>query len=557
MSLLEKASIITTPTAYGVGVLNSIKPAYALGDNLLSQNWTTAGDWTFTNNGTTNATLNKSTSSTTDCRQSSIGAVQDRKYRLEFVISVYTSGSLTVKFGGGTTISIDNEAVGRFSVDIDNDGTLDNFQFGNSFQGTIEQIRLREITDADFDFARTSTATRVNEDYLIETVAANIPRLDYTNGVAQILVENASTNLVTYSEDFSQWTPNFGANITSNSIVSPDGTQNASKLIPSSSVERQGITIDVTANGDISMSVFAKKGEYSVIQFSDAINGGYFINFDLQTGLIGSSNTMQGKIENVGNDWYRCSASYSSSNSILRFRLSIAESSTSGRLVDFAGNSSDGLYLWGAQLENSTYTTSYIPTSGTTITRAAETLTNAGNSDLLNDNAGTLYCEIAALTETDSRRDISFSDGTANDNVVRISFHSVTNTIRGQVRAGGVLVVSLSYVVPDTKNFHKVALSYNSSRARLFIDGVRVGLDTSVTLPTGLNTLDFNAGGPTGPFYGKCKTVAVFKEALSESEMACLTSTGNREIFLNYYYRMHYVGANIDALSCAEKTFNV
>jgi hypothetical protein len=442
MSLLEKASIITTPTAYGVGVLNSIKPAIPVGDG-------------------------------------------------------------------------------------------------------------------DFDFARTSTATRVNEDYLIETVAANIPRLDYSNGVAQILVEPESTNLVTYSEDFSQWTPNFGASITSNSIVSPNGTQNASKLIPSSSVERQAITIELTPNGDISMSVFAKKGEYSVIQFSDAINPAYFINFDLQTGLIGSSDTMQGKIENVGNDWYRCSASYSSSNSILKFRLSIAESSTSGRLVDFAGNSSDGLYIWAAQLENLTYPTSYIPTSGTTITRAAETLSNAGNSDLINSTEGTLYCEIAALSNDGTRRGISISDGTATNNSVRISFHSVSSTIRAQIRAEGSLVASLSYVVPDTKDFHKVALSFDSNRARLFVDGVRVGLDTSVTTPTGLNTLAFSEGGTSNPFYGKCKTVAVFKEALSESEMACLTSTGNREIFLNYYYRMHYVGANIDALSCAEKTFNV
>ena len=45
--------------------------------------------------------------------------------------------------------------------------------------------------------------------------------------------------------------------------------------------------------------------------------------------------------------------------------------------------------------------------------------------------------------------------------------------------------------------------------------------------------------------------------ALSDTELACLTSTNNREIFLNYYYRMQYVGANTEALSCAEQTFNV
>ena len=37
MSLLKKASIITTPTAYAEDYLYSIKPAYALGSELVTQ----------------------------------------------------------------------------------------------------------------------------------------------------------------------------------------------------------------------------------------------------------------------------------------------------------------------------------------------------------------------------------------------------------------------------------------------------------------------------------------------------------------------------------------
>ena len=45
-NLLYKASIVTTPTAYGVGVLNSIKPAYALGEELVTNgNFATDSDW--------------------------------------------------------------------------------------------------------------------------------------------------------------------------------------------------------------------------------------------------------------------------------------------------------------------------------------------------------------------------------------------------------------------------------------------------------------------------------------------------------------------------------
>jgi hypothetical protein len=403
MSLLEKASIITTPTAYGVGVLNSIKPAIPVGDG-------------------------------------------------------------------------------------------------------------------DFDFARTSTATRVNEDYLIETVAANIPRLDYTNGVAQILVEPESTNLVTYSEDFSQWSIVNNVVVTDNFTISPDGTQNASKLVFDGTASGR-IELSVTASGTNTQSVYLKteSGTQNVSIGADAADTTEFT---------------------ITDKWVRYTHTGTGSSP----RILCNDVAT--------------IYVYGAQLEDLSYATSYIPTSGSSVTRATETLNNAGNSDLFNNTAGTLYCEIAALNNDGVRRDISFSNGNTS-NVVRISFHSVSNTIRAQIRAGNVVVASLSYVVPDAKDFYKVALSFDANRARLFVDGVEVGLDTSVTTPSGLNTLDFNAGGTSGPFYGKCKTVAVFKEALSESEMACLTSTGNREIFLNYYYRMHYVGANIDALSCAEKTFNV
>ena len=91
----------------------------------------------------------------------------------------------------------------------------------------------------------------------------------------------------------------------------------------------------------------------------------------------------------------------------------------------------------------------------------------------------------------------------------------------------------------------------------MYVNGIEVSTDTSGAAPVGLKELAFDNGAGSADFYGRCKTVAVFKEALSDTELACLTSTNNREIFLNYYYRMQYVGANTEALSCAEQTFNI
>ena len=414
---------------------------------------------------------------------------------------------------------------------------------------------------ADFDFTRTSSATRVNPDYLIETSATNTPRLDYTNGTASILLEGASTNVIPYSEDFSQWTFDTNASITSNSIISPDGTQNADKLIAGSSTARQAIKFNLTASGDVSAYVFAKKGEYTVIQLTDASSPSAFANFDLENGLVGSTDTYTANIENYGNGWFKCSITYNSVGSINSFRLSITQSSTSARLVNFAGNNSDGLYIYGAQLE-ANYPTSYIPTSGQSggVTRAAETLNNAGNSDLINSTEGVLYFEGSWIQKSGgTNRRIALSDGTATNRILIQNVNSAENRLQFYVLNSSGTSTDFSTTLSDITDNNKIAFKYKENNFCVFINGIKVLTDTvGTTFPVGtLNTLAFDGGDGGFDFYGNCKTLAVFSESLSDTELACLTSTNNREIFLNYYYRMQYVGANTEALSCAEQTFNI
>ena len=167
-------------------------------------------------------------------------------------------------------------------------------------------------------------------------------------------VTNTSQNLLGFSEDFTQWTAE-NSTVATDSITDPNGGQNAYKLRATSSSQRQAIKLSVSKTGDLSASVFAKKGEYDVLQITDARNGSFFVNFDLTNGTVGSSSGVLGKIESVGDDWFRCSSTFTSSQDILSVRLSIATASDSARLVNFAGNGSDGLYIFGAQLEETVY----------------------------------------------------------------------------------------------------------------------------------------------------------------------------------------------------------
>ena len=215
----------------------------------------------------------------------------------------------------------------------------------------------------------------------------------YGPRVPMILVEPSATNFITYSEDFSQWTSE-NATVSLNVIESPAGTQDGCKMIASTSVERQGIHSVQGQSGDLSFSVYAKKGEYDVIQMTDAINGSLYVNFNLTSGTVGSYNGVTPKIENVGNGWFRCSLTWNTVP-INKMRLTIARTDDESRLETFAGNGTDGLYLWGAQLETGSVSTSYIPTSGSTVTRAADDLVISGSdfTDFYNQTEFTLYLE--------------------------------------------------------------------------------------------------------------------------------------------------------------------
>ena len=117
----------------------------------------------------------------------------------------------------------------------------------------------------DFTVARTDSpdgcATRVNSAGLIESVASNVPRLDYLNNSCPVwLCEPSTTNLISYSEEFDNvaWSKT-NASVTADAIISPDGTQNADKIVENTSlgVHRvfESITVAIATH---TFSVFLK-----------------------------------------------------------------------------------------------------------------------------------------------------------------------------------------------------------------------------------------------------------------------------------------------------------
>jgi hypothetical protein len=180
--------------------------------------------------------------------------------------------------------------------------------------------------------------------------------------------------------------------------------------------------------------------------------------------------------------------------------------------------------IWGFQAEEGSYATSYIPTSGTTETRVAETCTGAGNAQVFNDSEGVLYAEVSTLLDfTGGNRAVSISDSTINNRITFIIVDS--NQIQFFVNAGGSIIIATSSgVISDLDLNVKIAVKYKSSDYALWINGTEVYTSNISSLPSGLNVLQFNSGGGSSSFYGKVKQIGVYDTALTDEELETLTT---------------------------------
>lgn len=750
MSLLKKASIITTPTAYAEDYLYSIKPAYALGENLvingdfLTNTVTGWNDWsnlTRPENTSQNGGYGilNATGGTCDARQD-ITVVAGFKYKITATMYEDASGNSRLYISDGANYSY---AFGQFEATT-TETTFNKvvqptqtkirlYAYNTSGVGYFKNIKIELQTDADFQFDRNSTGTRLNEDYLIEdvpynlvsysqdfnnsvwnkltntTVTANqivspdgrqnadefsatststsliavqdsflvslnvdyvisffakkgsvryvqlfngsgqvtgnprtnfdlqdgniaiqdgghtssiedfgngwyrcttkvttlsttlqvyisgvstatasrsatsswtagdnfyvwgaqlvkgdqpkdylkttdrldIPRIDYTNGEPSILLEPSRQNVIPYSQDFSNaaWTKN-EVTVIANSIISPEGITNANLIKESSAnaLHYLGDAISVTSGTSYSISVYAKKKERSVFQWTLSTNflNASFANYDLDKGVVSATGgAVTAQIIAMPNDWYRCviifTATSTNSGTPL---LSLQNSPTASRGAAYQGDGSSGLYLYGAQVEAGSYATSLIHTSGSAVTRSADAANNAGNSDLINSTEGVLYCEINSLTQTLGSSDeaISISDGTLDNRIQVYHKKNLSNTIAYGIESGNAIQFFVSVAIADISLPHKVAIKYKANDCALWIDGNEVDTQTSVSMPSGLNELQFASGNGASQFYGNTKSVMVFKEALTDLELAKLTGYNNHELYMNYYNRLSYLG---------------
>ena len=377
------------------------------------------------------------------------------------------------------------------------------YKFGNGTWATKKGSTLaysdtnNAFKPLPFSFERNSIATRVNKEGLIEVVGNDIPRIDYTDSTeGALLLENSSTNLIEYSEAFdnSYWAKSGNAVVNGNFTTSPDGKQNASKF-----------TFDGTINATVNRTVSVTNGvayTFSVWLKNNNLS-------DPTKVWIGLSTTTQGEYVTVTNVWQRFDTTHTSNGTLEYPRIQTSEVGS--------------IFSWGAMLEQNSVASSYIPTNGSTVQRAAETCNDSGNSEVFNDSQGVLFADVAALSNDGTNRQITLSDGTTS-NRVYFTYSTVSNQFSASIISSGSLSFNTNYTSTDLTNYHKILIKYKQNDFSLWVNGFKIATDTIGNTPSGLKNINLSSSTSSLPFYGKTKEIAYYNEILTDAELETLTS---------------------------------
>jgi len=395
---------------------------------------------------------------------------------------------------------------------------------GSAGSGVFDNISVKEVTFDQPDGTLT----------LFEH-PAGIPRVEYDadGNRLGLLVEEARTNLVTRSESFdnSAWTKVEGS-ITADTITAPDGTSTADFFVPSTNNVGNHLVRDAinVSSAQHSWSVFAKAGGYSWIRLihDDGDDVSHSAYFDLNNGAVGAvSGSATASITDVGNGWYRCSVTASAAASASSTQNQFIYVAEGNGDVNFAGNGTSGVYLWGAQLEVGAFPTSYIKSdSGTTTTRSADVASIPVADFGYNQSEGTVFVEAKASGDSLTfPRVISFQDDPSNRWEL---IGDTTLDVRIFHRSNGTTDVSSDIIsnVLDGETSFKLAYAKAENDAAGSGNGGSVVTDTSNGQLTNVDTLYIGVGanGSSNFLNGHIKSIKYYPRRLSNAKLVELTS---------------------------------
>jgi hypothetical protein len=354
--------------------------------------------------------------------------------------------------------------------------------------------------NGDMTFTRATTATRVDENDLVSSVASNVPRIDYTGGgCPSILLEPQRTNLLLRSEDFANasWLK-FQVSVTANALTAPDGTLTADIVtVTSDAGNRLNQPVAVTASTTYTFSFYAKAGTLETSRYSV---------YD----LTNSANILSPVVYSMTGEWQRITSTFTT-----------PVGCTSVNIYTTRGQIESGTYyVWGAQLEAGAYATSYIPTTTASVTRNADVLSrdNIYTNNLIVGGGGTWFVDLINNTAFTSDANGNLFLDTASGGITNgINIRSIGTVARLYINFYTSGVSTFQYLT--TADTVKLAIKWNGATADVFENGAKV-VSATIFTPTAMENLGGN--GSDQPKY--IKQMALFAKPLTDAQCIALTT---------------------------------
>ena len=378
--------------------------------------------------------------------------------------------------------------------------------------------------DGDFTFTRTGSGTRINKAGLIETMATNVPRLNYRldadgnpSSCPELLLEPSRQNKVYPNNSLTSYSA-IGVTNSNNQIIAPNGTNEGAKITATTSgtaVAFRGFT--GTASVTHNISVFLKAGTHNQVRLQEGFSSTN-IEVNLTNGnIISNTGSTNLKVQKYPNDWYRVSFDFTSaSNSNLQFALYFTGSYSSG----------SSIYIYGGQIEQGSGVTSLIPTTSGAITRNIDSAYRQPFTDLATDYPITVYWKGRVLNHAFSQNGFSIIKNGSATKYLGFDFSSNSAiAIYRRNNNNDADLIDYNTQIADVK---KIAIKFTSNTtAKVYIDGIQVynlssGLDVDFDFDTVL-VGQFRIAADTGQ-RNPADELFIWNKALTDAEMVEVTS---------------------------------
>jgi hypothetical protein len=376
-----------------------------------------------------------------------------------------------------------------------------------------------------------ATTTQIHREYAptLQTAASGAARFEHsaTDGQsAGILIESQSTNLISYSDDTTNsWWFKSESTATGDTAVGPTGALTADLLVPNATTNAnhylQKTGIATTVSTTYTYSLYVKSAgvtKFAILMFQNTspFTQFGFASVDLGAGTINGTIGSGATIQAASNGWYRVSVSGAALTTVSNPRLWFQDSAGN---FNHTPNGYDGLLVAGQQFEANSFPSSLVSTSGANATRAADSLSMPIASTGYTGGPVTLLAD--STTETDTNNPITIIMYRDGNNQIDL-FGKSPNNRSAYIQSGS----QYSIITTSSAANGVRAMRVDTNDIATAINGTIDGTDTSQTLPdlTGATVYigdDSNGGNSID---GHIKRVAIYNEALSDTNLQALTS---------------------------------